>query len=108
MAGKTEMIISLDVGYGDAECETYTPANGVEFNIIAFHGEAAFDPNAAVELVWDSDGTPEILWTIKGSGQCPISFTRTGDGTKKLALCLDNGMASGSVYMSGYALVVEY
>lgn len=108
MKKETQLLISKDVTAGNEDCDTYIPANGVEINITDFHGEGAFDPNAAVKLIWDySGGGEEILWTIKGSSQAPIQFKRTGDGVKKIAICLDNGMSSGSVFMSGYANIIE-
>jgi hypothetical protein len=88
------------------ECDSYIPAG--EWTIKKFHGEAAFNPNCAVKLVWDYQGAgEEILWSIKGSGVMPVPVTRTGDGVKKVAVCLDNGLVEGPVIMSGHAEIEE-
>ena len=103
---KIELLISKEVVNGIEDCDTYTPADGVKFEVMSFLGEGCFSKNAVVKLVWDIDGAPEILWSMKGSSAMPtnIQVERTGDGTKKLALCLDNG-ESGPVVMSGFAVI---
>ena len=103
-----ELELSMEVGATTSECVTYTPANGKDFRVLSFHGEAAFDANAAVELIWIHNHDTEdedVLWTIKGSGGLAHMIRRTdADGTRKLALCLDNGLG-GAVYMSGHARI---
>jgi len=96
---KTQLVISKEVAAQTEECVTFIPPSG-EFFVTHFIGEAAFDTNCAVKVVWDSDGTPEILFSTKGSTIADLDISRIGDGVKKLALCLDNGLL-GPVVMSG-------
>jgi len=103
-----ELRLSMEVGSGNRECDTLTPANGKDFRVLQFVGESSYDPNAAVEMIWILDHATESedpIWTIKGSGRMPSEMTKeNADGTRKLGLCLDNGLA-GSIYMSGWALI---
>lgn len=103
MSTLIELEISKEVAASTEDCDTYTPANGSVVNILKFVGSAAFSPNASVKLVWDWDGAGEtVLWSHKGEGVAPKRFQVTGDGVKKLAVCLDNG-ETGALFMSGYA-----
>jgi hypothetical protein len=101
-----ELELAKQVLSADEECDTYIPPLDKDFNVQEFYGEAAYSTNSAVKLVWDLDGAnEEILWATKGSGGMPnIDIIRTGDGVKKLALCLDNGEAD-PIFMSGHALI---
>ena len=103
----TEVRISEEVAASTEEYDdSCVPATG-NFDIVVFHGEGAFDPNAAVKLVWDfGGGSEEVIWTIKGSGSMPFRITLTGNNSKKLAVTLDNGM-SGSIFMSGYFKIIQ-
>jgi len=103
---RTDLMISKEVAATTEDCDNFVPASG-EFSVISFHGEAAFDPNCAVKLVWDwGEAGEEILWSTKGAGKMAMPIIRTGDGVKKLAVCLDNGL-SGPVVMSGHAKVEQ-
>jgi hypothetical protein len=101
---RVELIGSQEVAASTEESFEYTPANGKKFIVDQFFGDGAFSQNVVVKLVWDyGGGAEQVLWTIKGSSQLPPNktFELTGNGTKKLALALDNG-ASGPVYISGF------
>lgn len=106
--GVEVLYLSKEVASSTMDCDTYTPANGKSFKILEFVGDAAFDANAAVKLVWILDHATEDedpIWTIKGSGKMPHSVEKANaDGTRKLGLCLDNGLG-GAIYMSGYARI---
>ena len=102
---KQELLISKEVDADTEDCQSYTVPNGKKAKVVNFHGEAAYHDDVAVLLVWDVDGTREILWVVKGGGQCPIRPEITGNGTKKLGICLDNGLTH-PVFMSGHALVI--
>jgi len=100
-----ELELSMKVLSGDEECSTYIPADGKKFNVQAFHGEASL-VSSAVKLVWDLNGVgEELLWAMKGSAAMPnIDMIRTGDGVKKIALCLDNAEAD-PIFMSGHVIL---
>ena len=102
---RTVLTLSKSVAATTEDSTDFTPATG-DFFITTFHGEAAYDTNCAVKLIWDFGGTEEILWSTKGSAILDIEITRTGDGVKKLALTLDNGLA-GAIIMSGMAKIVQ-
>lgn len=89
-------------------CDSYTPANGKKFRILDFCGETATGGGCAVMLMWDIDGAKTPLWVIKGSGNMPQivgpQTEQTGDGTKKVGLCLRNDDAA-DVFMAGYAKI---
>lgn len=102
------LYIAKSVTSGNEDSDTYTVPNGKKVTVVSFNGEAAFSPNSAVKIVWDFGGGAEaVLWSIKGSDKIDSRITQdfptmTGDGTKKIAVALDNGEA-GSVFLSGHA-----
>jgi len=99
-----ELKISKSVTAGTKAATTITPANGKIVTVGVFKGEAAFTAISSVMLIWDYQGAGETcIWTVKGSGSMPFKHIITdADGTKKLAVCLDNGEAS-DIVMSGFA-----
>ena len=100
-----ELSISKEVAAQTEDSDTYTPANGVTVQVLLFAGSSPHDANTIVKLVWDWDGAgEEILWAIEGQHTAPRRFSIMGDGTKKLAVALDNGLTD-PVTMSGYARV---
>jgi len=103
------LYLAKAVASATEDCETYTPANGKSVRVISMHSEAAFSANSAVKIVWDYSGTPVVLWAAKGSGSLPLAITEdfpamVGDGTKKIAVCLDNG-ETGTIFMSGHVIL---
>ena len=106
---KQTLYLAKSVTAATEDCDTYVVPNGKKVTVINMHGEAAFSANSAVKVVWDSSGTPVILWATKGSGSIPKGVSEdfpvmTGDGIKKIALCLDNGEA-GTIFMSGHVIL---
>lgn len=98
------LYISQSVANGVEVCDSMVPADGAIVNVLSFFGSALFTKASSVKLVWDLDGTPELLWSISGEASAPISFTKTGDGVKKLSVCLNNG-ESTAANMSGCATI---
>lgn len=98
------------VASGSEACDVQVVPNGKKVQVISFRGEAAFSTNSAVKLVWDFNGAGETtLWSIKGSSEIGPDVAEdfpvmTGDGVKKIAVCLDNNEA-GSVFMSAHAIL---
>ena len=100
-----ELTLAKEVSASAEDCETFVVPNGKRFKVLNFHGSAAFQPNAAVKLVWDFGGAGEtIVWAIKGQDEMPFAFNEVGDGTKKIAVCLENG-ETGALFLSGYARI---
>lgn len=102
---RTSISLSKSVAATTEDVSTFIPATG-DFWVTGFCGEASFDTNCAVKIIWDYGGTEEILWSTKGSTNVPLNIKRTGDNAKKIALTLDNGLA-GSVIMSGMCTIIQ-
>lgn len=103
---KTQLKLSKLVTKATEDAITFIPETGL-FYVSEFIADAAFDSHCAVKLVWDYGQAGEtLLWSIKGSHSVNLDLELTGDGSKKLAVCLDNGL-DDSVVLSGYALVVQ-
>lgn len=104
----TELRISEEVAAQTQECVEFVVPAG-PFTIESFVGDAAFDINCAVKLVWDFQGAGEqIIWTHKGAAGMPfVEDSLVGDGVKKVAVCLENSLTTGGVFMSGYAKIVQ-
>lgn len=86
----------------------YIPANDEKIIVAVFHGQPPSSSKADVRLVWDFEGaSEELLWSIQENGPMPdvVFFEKTGDGSKKMALCLANG-CSADYTISG-VMVVE-
>jgi hypothetical protein len=77
--------------------EELTIPDGQTIVIDSFFATASESALANCQLIWDSQGTPEILWVISNEQPMPdkIWFQKTGDGIKKLAVCLANGCQNG-------------
>ena len=102
---KTTISLSKEVAATTEDVETFIPATG-DFYITKFCGEAAFDTNCAIKIIWDYGGTEEILWSTKGVTVVDLDIERTGDGVKKIAIALDNGL-NGTVIMAGMFTIVQ-
>ena len=99
---KTELELYKDIDAGTSDVtQSYVPKSG-EFFIECIEGEAAFDINCAVEVLFDG----ALVWLTKGSSRMDRSLSFTGDATKKVELKLDAiDLASGSVFLGGYVLI---
>lgn len=98
--------ISAEVPSSTTSSNVYVVPNGVEVEIAYFEGHAVYTVNSVVKAVWDMSGTPENIWSTKGDAQSRIYKVYTGDGVKKLAICLENG-EDGAVVMSGEIKFLE-
>jgi len=93
---KLELYKDITNGTSDAT-QNYTPPVGTFF-ITLIEGEAAFDINCAVEVLFD--GSP--VWLTKGSSKRTEPIELTGDNSKKVELVLDaTDLTSGSVLLGG-------
>jgi len=105
---RTELKMSKEIPTVDKDGVEHVPANGSIITIPIFEAAGAVKEHATVKLIWDYGGAgEEVIWTIHGDGKMPFSHVITDtDGTKILAVCLDNQEGS-NLFMSGYALVLE-
>jgi hypothetical protein len=101
---RTTLELYKDVTAGtDDKTQFHVPATG-EFSIVCIEGEAAFDINCAVAVMFDG----AIVWVTKGSSTMDRPKRFTGDGVKKVELVLDaNDLPSGSVFLGGYVLIEQ-
>ncbi len=103
-----ELYLSAKLATRTTQKVKYEIPNGKMFRIVQFYGETATNSNCAIVVIWDSEGTETPLWAIKGSNQMPDmagpSTKNTGDGSKQIALYLDN-MSDDTVYMAGFAKI---
>lgn len=72
------------------DAKTTIPGDGKLWDISSFTGNAGFSADTTVKLVWDYDGTPQILCITHGSIIQKSVGEITGDGVKKLAIVLVN------------------
>lgn len=90
-----------------------TPDFNKSIIILDFMGEAAFNGMAVVRLVWKYNHiseTEENIWIINGAGKMlhkKVIPASDVDGIRKLALVLNNTMASDSVFLSGEAIIKQ-
>jgi len=97
-----ELKVSQEVAAAKIEADEYVPAAGSIVHINKFIANGAYTPNAVIRLVWDYEGSEEVIWTIKGESLMPFEHKITdGDGIKRLALVVDNSH-TGALYLSGY------
>lgn len=98
--------LSKEVASGTTECAYEVIPNGKRIHIIKFEGHAVYSVNSVVKVVWDPEGTPETVWSTKGDTVSDLAKEYTGNGTKKLRLCLENG-EDGDLVMSGRCIYYE-
>lgn len=79
-----------------------TPTSGTTVYVESFEGNDSTAALAACLLIWDHGGAgEEILWAINQGQGLPNDLRRVADGTKKLAIVLDNACNS-DYYMSAH------
>jgi hypothetical protein len=98
-----ELIKAGIVLSGTNQAAEYTPAVDEVVIITKFSGKGNESSLADVRLYWDLGGAEEELLWVLDSGNMPreVWFTKTGNGTRKITLCLANG-CSNDYAMSGY------
>lgn len=79
-----------EVASYDSEQDDYVPASGEKVLVNSFTGSASHIGKTVVKLVWDPDGTPEILAATHGDVTYRLDKALTGDGSKKLSIILEN------------------
>jgi hypothetical protein len=88
-----------DVGSLSQSQDDYVPANGEVVEVSSFAGSASYIGKTVVKLVWDPDGTPEVLAATHGDAQYRLIKKVTGNGTKKLSIICVND--SNSIHTLG-------
>lgn len=79
------------------------PANGKTWEIVRFVGTGAYLATTAAKLVWDSGGAgEEIIAATHGDANLELVRQVVGDGTKKLAIVLENDSPSAQVLGARY------
>ena len=93
---RTELHIYKDITAGTKdETMTFTPVAG-EFFIVFMEGEAPFDLNCAVKVLFDGD----LVWFTKGVSIHNHKLDFVGDGVKQVVLSLDaTAFPSGTVLL---------
>ena len=81
--------------------EWVVPSGEVWF-VEHFEGNAAFVEDTEVCLVWDYGGTEEIIRATHGDAVWTPGYAFTGNGTKKLAIVLDNQSANSQSMGGSY------
>lgn len=72
------------------------PAPGKTWEIVRFVGSAAYLAETTARLVWDQGGaSEEILASTHGDSNIELVRQVVGDGSKKLALVLENASQAG-------------
>ncbi len=79
------------------------PANGKIWEIVRFVGSAAYLPETGVKLVWDLGGSAEeVIASTHGDANLELVRQVAGDGSKKLALVLENDSLAARVLGGRY------
>jgi hypothetical protein len=79
------------------------PSSGKTWEIVRFVGSAAYSPDASVKLVWDLGGaSEEVIASTHGDANVELVRQVAGDGTKKLALVIENDSLAARVLGGRY------
>ena len=79
------------------------PPNGKTWEVVRFVGSAAYLAETSVRLVWDYGGVgEEVLASTHGDSNVELVRQVVGDGTKKLAIVLENTSLSGQAIGARY------
>lgn len=79
------------------------PANGKTWEVVRFIGSGAYLPTTAVKLVWDYGGAgEEVIAATHGDANVEMVRQVVGDGTKRLAIVLENDSESAQVLGGRY------
>lgn len=83
-----------EVGALSESAQTMIIPDGEVWEIQKFVGAAAYDEGTKACLVWDYGGAEVLLYSTHGDGSFSGDDQLTGDGVKKVAICLVNDTAS--------------
>ena len=89
--------LAADVGALSEETADTLIPDGETWEVFTFRGAAAYLDDTAACLIWDPDGTPELLACTHGDGEFEPEFSCVGDGTKVLRISLTNDTNTGRV-----------
>jgi hypothetical protein len=84
------------VSYSD-----YVVPDGTILMLSRLGGNAGFSQNTAAKVVWDRQGTPEVLMVTYGDSNQVVNRELTGDGVKVISIELVNS-SSSPVSMGGF------
>lgn len=92
---RIEKRIYKTVSANDSESLDYVMPVDTQLHLEYMGGNSALNPSVKVEVIWDADGTPEILFCTHGcvSAQ-PTCRELVGDGSKVLRIKLTNDYSS--------------
>jgi len=96
----------MRVAGSDEEHVDYVPGTNEKVYIYEIGGNAALSPDTKVELVWDADGTPEVLFSTHGDAIHKTQILITGENSKVLRLKLTNDSESAET-IGGYYSATE-
>lgn len=77
------------------ETDEWIIPNNEVWEISNFNGFAAGSVDTCVKVIWDYSGTQVVLFATHSDGRHTVIETVTGNGTKKLAIVLDNDSSQG-------------
>jgi hypothetical protein len=89
--------LTLDVASLSEEVGDTVVPPGETWEVQKFQGAAAYLDDTASCLIWDAEGTPEILACTHGDAKFEPEFLCVGDGTKILRISLQNDTNTGRV-----------
>lgn len=90
-----------------SETIDYTVGSSKTLAILEMGGDAVFDRDIKVEIIWDATGTPEKIFATHGSTLQKSLLELSGDGTKKIRIKLTND-SSSSETIGGFWIGQEY
>ncbi len=101
---KTDVSIAQKVTKETSAESSHVPGDGKTITVFIMGASIPDESDVVVQLVWDVDGTPEVLWSMQHGHDFPdkLEFTRTGDGVKKMAVCLTNDSTATDYHMAGW------
>jgi hypothetical protein len=94
--------LSGDVAGLDEITDDQIPAAGKVWRIERFVGAGAYLDDTIVCLIWDADGTPDILDCTHGDATHDLDIRITGDGVKVLRLALQNDTNDAHIMAGSY------
>lgn len=96
----------MDVAAATVEQLDYVPGNGIEILIEEIGSSSGSIPDTKVSIIWDPDGSPDLILSTHDGITQSSQKKVTGDGTKKLRIQLENNSISTQA-MGGYIIGQE-
>jgi hypothetical protein len=79
----------------------YVVPDGVTLMLSRLGGNAGFSQNTAAKVIWDRQGSPEVLMVTYGDANQTVNRELLGDGVKAITIELSN-TTSSPVSMGGF------